>query len=314
MHAVIVLVSLLWATPAAAQSITMSLDAFVAELERLSADVEGGPHGQVPSLRLPTMWVIEDGTQRFEMPAGWLRLEIDAARREPARWPARRAAILAQLDGLKAEARALFERRQTDAGAGGAAARATLTEVLAGREFRQMHSQSAMSRLWDRITQALLRAWRQLGGGRLGSRDTAMVFAWLTVLVALGVLSAWLARVLLRPDRRRGVAMGAPAARVRSARALAHDALTAQDPREATRCAYRATVRGLEEEGAWRDDPARTPREYLRLLPTDHRRRVLLTDVARRFEEIWFGARPATEEDRRAVLTRLKELGCLPVD
>ena len=34
-----------------------------------------------------------------------------------------------------------------------------------------------------------------------------------------------------------------------------------------------AVISRLEEEGAWRLDDTRTPREYLRLLPADHRRR-----------------------------------------
>jgi hypothetical protein len=292
----------------------MSPDAFVAELERLSTDVAGGRHGEVPNVRMPSMWVIETGEQRFEMPAGWLRTEIETARRQPAQWPAKRSAILARLDALKFEAHGLVVRLRSDPAGDRTASRDALSDVLAGPEFRQMQQQSAVSRLWEQISEMLLRAWHRLGGQRLGSRGTAILFAWLTVLVALGVLSAWLARLLLRPDRLRGPAAGAPAARVRSARAWAHDALTAPDPREATRCAYRAAVRGLEEEGAWRADPARTPREYLRLLPSDHRRRVLLSDVARRFEEIWFGARAATEDDRRAVLAWLKELGCLPAE
>jgi hypothetical protein len=70
----------------------------------------------------------------------------------------------------------------------------------------------------------------------------------------------------------------------------------------------------LEEEGALRGDETRTPREFLRLLPETHRRRGLLADVTRRFEEIWYGARHPTEEDRRSLLARLEELGCLPVE
>lgn len=171
-----------------------------------------------------------------------------------------------------------------------------------------------MARFRQRATQWLLRMWERLGGGLLGRRGTAIVFAWAAVLIALAVLTSWLVRFILRPDRGRRLALTVPGARVRSARAWAHDALTAPDAREAARCAYRATVRGLEEEGAWQTDETRTPREYLRMLPAEHRRRTLVADVMRRFEEIWFGAREATEDDRRAVLARLEELGCLPAD
>jgi hypothetical protein len=71
-------------------------------------------------------------------------------------------------------------------------------------------------------------------------------------------------------------------------------------------------VAGLEEEGTWRRDDALTPREYTRLLAAGHRRRALFTDISRRFEEVWFAARTATDDDRSAVMARLKELGCLP--
>ncbi len=73
-------------------------------------------------------------------------------------------------------------------------------------------------------------------------------------------------------------------------------------------------MRGLEEEGAWRSDDTRTPREHVRLLPADHRRRPLFADVARRFEQVWFGGRAATPDDTRSELTRLQELGCLRIE
>lgn len=177
-----------------------------------------------------------------------------------------------------------------------------------------MARENAIGRLRQRISQGLLRFWERLGGARLGSRGTAIVFAWIAVLVALSVLATWLVRLMVRPDRGRRFALSTPPSGTRSARAWAHDARAAADPREAARCAYRATVRGLEEEGAWRVDDTRTPREYLKLLPAQHRRRTLVADVTRRFEEIWFGAREATEDDRRAVLARLRELGCLRAD
>ena len=148
----------------------------------------------------------------------------------------------------------------------------------------------------------------------LGRRGTAIAFAWIAVLVALAMLTSWLMRVILRSSQSERVGLTPAPSKRRSARAWARDATTAADPREAMRHAYRALICGLEEEGAWRLDDARTPREYLRLLPADHRRRGPAADVIRRFEEVWFAARVATEDDRAAVVARLKELGCLPAD
>lgn len=311
---VVLLGTLFTSTAAAQSSAPMNPRAFIAELDRLSSEVSSGEAGRVPDVRVPEVWIVESAGQRVEMPAAWVRRAVDAARGNPSTWPAQRATLLTRIDTLKSEARALASRTAGAPARDPAAARNVLTGVLAGPEFRRMAQESVMARFRQRATQWLLRMWERLGGGLLGRRGTAIVFAWAAVLIALAVLTSWLVRFILRPDRGRRLALTVPGARVRSARAWAHDALTAPDAREAARCAYRATVRGLEEEGAWQTDETRTPREYLRMLPAEHRRRTLVADVMRRFEEIWFGAREATEDDRRAVLARLEELGCLPAD
>ena len=64
----------------------------------------------------------------------------------------------------------------------------------------------------------------------------------------------------------------------------------------------------------FRSDDARTPREYLRLLPSGHGRRTILTDMTYRFEQIWYGGRTATADDMQHVIAGLKDLGCLPAD
>ena len=292
----------------------MSAEAFGRLLAQLSDQVRGGEPGHIPALRVPAVWTVEAGGQRFEMPAGWLRRALDAARTNPSTWPAARSHLLAQLDALRSEVEALAARG-TAGHPDPDAARAALTGVLSRREFRQMAQQSALARLRARALDWLRRLWDRLGGGPLGRRGTAVALAWIMTLLAAIALTSWLARTLMRPDRRRQrLPHGDPAGRTKGARAWARDAVCASDAREAARCAYRAVVSRLEEEGTWRHDDSRTPREYGRLLPADHRRRGLFADVSRRFEEIWFGARAATEDDRAAVIARLRELGCLPAD
>jgi hypothetical protein len=287
--------------------------AFAAELERISAAVASGPPGVVPDVRVPPVWRVEADGQRFEVPAGWLEQEIGAARRAPSQWPSKRSALLARLTALKGEAEAFATAASGPREPGSTAARTALNGVLARPDFKRMAQQTAMSDLRQRFSQWLLRMWDRLGGGNvLGRRSTAMALAWIAAILALGALTTWLVRLIMRPDRHGRLALTAPAARRRSARAWARDAMMAADPREAARCAYRATLCRFEEDGVWRPDDTRTPREYLRLLPHDHRGRSLLTDVTGRFEEIWYGARDATEDDRRSFMARLKELGCLP--
>jgi hypothetical protein len=294
---------------------SMDPDAFAADLQRVSEEVSGGAPGQIPDVRLPTAWIVEARGQRIEVPAQSLRRALENARRSPSTWPAQRSSIMAQLGAMSEEAHTFSERIARDGSASGASSsRAALDTILAGAEFRRIREQSALARLRQRAVEWLLDLWSRLGGSALGRRGTAIAFAWIAVLVTLAVLTAWIVRVIARPSRAKRFGLAPPAAARRSARAWARDAVAATDPREAMRYAYRATICGLEEEGAWRLDDARTPREYLRILPADHRRRTLVGDMIRRFEEIWFAARAATEEDRAAAVARLRELGCLPAD
>lgn len=293
---------------------SMAPDAFVADLQRISSEVSIGASGQIPDVRLPSAWIVEAGGQRIDVPAQPLRRALDNARRSPSTWPAQRSSILAQLEALRDEARAFTERVSANGAPPDTPSRDALNTILAGAEFRRIREQSALARLRQRVVERLLDLWTRIGGSALGRRGTAIAFAWIAVLVTIAVLAAWLVRVISRPSRAKQFGLAAPGSARRSARAWARDALAASDPREAMRYAYRATICGLEEEGAWRLDDTRTPREYLRSLPTDHRRRGLVSDMVRRFEEIWFAAREATEDDRAAAVARLRELGCLPAE
>jgi hypothetical protein len=296
-----------WAAPAQA----LSPSAFAQELQRLEAAVSDGAPGQVPDVRPPSAWTVEANGQRIDVPAAGILRSLDEARRNPSLWPARRAALLEHLRALQAEARALGTQASVADSRG--AARATLEDVLAAPEFQRLRKQSALARLRQRFSEWLLDVWEQLGGAALGRRGTATAFAWIVAIAALIVLAAAVVRLILRPASRSTVAPQSDGER-HPARLWARKALAAADPREALRYAYTATIYGLEEEGVWSADDSRTPREYLRLLPHDHRRRRLMADLTVRFEEIWFAAREATENDRALALAGLKELGCLPAD
>jgi hypothetical protein len=92
-------------------------------------------------------------------------------------------------------------------------------------------------------------------------------------------------------------------------RALAH--ARAGDVREAVRVAYHAALIRVEEQGTWRLDDTRTPREYVRMLPAGDTRQAPLVDMTRRFEQIWYGNRAAGDEDAASVASDLEVLGCL---
>ena len=153
----------------------------------------------------------------------------------------------------------------------------------------------------------------RVGASGLASQQTAVVLAWIAAVAAFAGLAIWLARVLDKPRHAPGLGLArrmAPrvSAREWTARALA--AFRAGDTREATRCAYNAGIRRVEEEGGWRIDHARTPREYLPLLRPNDSRRLPVEELTRRFEQAWYGNRTVSEADTRALFANLEKLGC----
>ena len=100
--------------------------------------------------------------------------------------------------------------------------------------------------------------------GRGAARGTALVFAWAAAIAALIGLGYWLARTIAEHPRGAPLSLGSAAAPRPRARDLALRALAAArlgHTRDAVRCAYGAALVRLEEQGVWRIDDARTPRE-----------------------------------------------------
>lgn len=299
-------------TPPSAPSASLDPAAYASGLRELSERVRLAEAGTAADVarHVPAVWRVDVGGRIVEVPGVPLQRSLRDASQSPDGWPPLRARILETLAAAERDARELATVTPYDPGP----ARATLDEVLARPEFAQISRDTAMARLQARLVEWFRRWWARLGGDRLPVRSTATLFAWAASVAALAVLVGWVIHMLRRANRvRRG--LGEPAAsRGVSAEAWARQAVAAQDLKESARCAYRALVSRFDEDGTWRADAARTPREYIGLLPGDHRRRPLVEDVARRFEEIWFGGRPATEDDRVAMMRRLRELGCLPVE
>jgi hypothetical protein len=314
MAALAMLIATTGGRPAAAQDSSLELPAFVAVLDRLLVSMPAASPESLPLLRdsIPAAWTVRHGDEQFDVSGVAIRRELDEGVRDLSAWPKRRETLVARLQEMRAEALRLSEAKAS--GVAPEHSRAALQNVLARKEFQRSASETVMIELRRRITEWLVRLWERFGGTANGGRTLAIVLAWTAALSALGALSWWLISTLLRSDKGLALAIAPPQARRRSAHAWARDAAAASDPRDVVRCAYRAAVTTLEDEGAWRTDDARTPREHLRLLPSGHRRRSLFADVARRFEEVWFGARTPTSEDTRTLLAQLKELGCLRAD
>jgi hypothetical protein len=198
--------------------------------------------------------------------------------------------------------------------AGGAAApapnhaqeRDAMRQVLAGRDFRNLEEPSARDAILERISKWLNRFFA--GAAKLRARS-----AWIGRLIVWGFVLAVLVGLvwgLLQMERRWRIRLvpegDAPAAGAASARDWqlwlgdASRAAAAGQWREAIHCVYWASISRLESRRLWPADRARTPREYLALVATDDPRKPGLTRLTRSFERIWYGGRPAAEDDYRS--------------
>ena len=80
--------------------------------------------------------------------------------------------------------------------------------------------------------------------------------------------------------------------------------------RDAIHFTYWCAVAFLEAKGAWRPDRARTPREYLRLLPPSSDDGATLAALTRRFELVWYGNANADAQAFAESIANLKKMGC----
>jgi hypothetical protein len=79
--------------------------------------------------------------------------------------------------------------------------------------------------------------------------------------------------------------------------------------REAIHFLYWAAISRLESRRMWPADRARTPREYLLLLPRTDTRRDHLTTLTRSFERTWYGGRQAALADYETARALAAALG-----
>jgi hypothetical protein len=234
-----------------------------------------------------------EGAAGFEMHWGWLRSALQKAK---AAKPEEQKTLVA------AAADHLAEIAQQSETAGGtssefAKARAEATQVLSAEEFHY-----AEPTWWDRL-KIRVQGWLAKlfqGAQRVGTMVPWLGTAleWLLFVIAAVVLVVYLLRNLRRQRLR--VALGDSAASAtawdREATDWAAQAETharAGEFREAVHCLYWAAIVALEARRAWRHNPTRTPREYVRLLKAGSARQKGLRGLTQIFERTWYGLRDA---------------------
>ncbi len=230
----------------------------------------------------------------------WLRNAIDKARDPEAN---------DRDETLEAAATRLQDETAQASAAGAAAAEAgalpdarkAAAQILNTAEFRRVHRNSWLQQRLAALSLILDRLFN-------GAAGLIPHSPWIATLVEWGLLALAAAGLMLwgwRAGRQQRLVVTASQSQSinrwqRESDDWAERARTqaaAGEWREAVHCLYWAAIVLLEAQKLWRQNRARTPREYLLLLEPGSPRQQALGGLTRVFERIWYGLRPASEND-----------------
>ena len=310
--------------PAAAASGNVYPDAsaFAAELRQIGNAIEkvkADPAG-IAAVRkkLPAHWEVTTNEGHYSLAAEPVRALLHEAENEkkPESIAAKAAEASEWALELANQLRA-YAGAQTEKRGGG---RSSLEKILSQREFGSVHGPTKWDLLRQRVSRwiqdLLIRLFSQIGRHPMG----ANVLLWLMVIAVV----VWLAMTLFRYWTRRAALeeLQAPES-VTFTRTwqewiqVAREAATRGDFREAVHSAYWAGICYLEDGGVVRKDRTRTPREYVRLVSTStqfvgsgRRMREALSAQTVVLEQVWYGRRPASQQDFADAMQNIEALGC----
>lgn len=258
---------------------------------------------------LPDAWPVVIQDERFSVPTAWIAQKLDAVAVSPGLASRNAAEIRQRLALMRAQA----DRMATTPGFSPGEARKKLTAILSEREFRAIHGPRPTESFWNRLWDWIADEWEKLFRGAQPYRDAKNTLIWMLLTGLSLLLAVWLVRVTLGGTAYSPLALSGPIFSHEGWREWARKALAFAcngDYRDAIHMAYWAAVHRMEERGLWQMDRARTPREFLRLLPRDHPEHAPLATLTSRFERAWYGGREASHDDFLLVLSELESLGC----
>jgi len=291
---------------AGTDSRVVTLPQYIAELDQLSADlavVEQQPQRADELVsNIPDSWTVTTPDGRsYTVPAAGLKKELE--QHKPQAYRAARSRLTALSNLAKSYPNNFFASQQQ---------RAKLAEILARREFQDVRGPSWLERLQEWLRELFLRLVQRLFGSS-AFPTVSGILVWALIGMALAAL-AWFS---YRWIRRRSVPEDfSPEVLPVSAKPWsiwleeARTAAARGDWRDAVHLAYWGGISFLETQGLWRPDRARTPREYLLLLPKQNEQREALLALTRQFEIVWYGYQEAGEKAYQLTLAQLERLGC----
>lgn len=297
-------------TSAAAQNAdgTPTLQQYTATLEQLRQQVVSAPDSAaVLSLAkdLPSEWQAEIDNRFFSTSSDGLRQGLYAYAKQ--RTSANLALITHQIDLLLHNAHALQSTRTP-----ATAEHKKLDEILARHEFRDLQGESWYDR-WKAAVQRWLAHLLERIVFSTAFPMVSQIIIWGLLGIALAVAAFWVIRNYRQSNiytKFTGSPDAISAKPWRDWQAEAEAAATEGRWREAVHLSYWAGISFLESQGLWRPDRARTPREYLRLLPAGDAHGDSLQQLTRGFEQVWYGNETATAETFAGTSALLEQLGC----
>lgn len=274
----------------------------LAEHPERAAEIQSG---------LPETETIDAGGR--EITVSWRELKADLALIVVAD-PVRRKTLLVQIQNYVRTLRS--ESASYGSPADDQQARSRLQDILAQREFKAVQRKAGYidllkARLYRGLSRALGRLFRaSLPGGvtifqvivyGLAAAAVVTVLIWTVMRLRRREEESGDREIIPFSPSARGWRTWLGDARLRAGR---------QEWREAIHLAYWAGIAFLEEQGAWKPNRARTPREYLRLVGARAPQHPPLAHLTRKFERVWYGNLPADETDFQETMGELERLGC----
>jgi uncharacterized protein DUF4129 len=290
------------------QASALSPADYTADLDRVIAKVQAlmTPSDADALIKTITpIWRVQDPEFSFEISSEWLRSELGAWKKKPQRETQDRMVARLRLQREEAES---FQHPQVDA----SERRTQLNKILADPEFEAVRGPSWLDRLKQRIADWFVRlVTRIFSSSAIPAISDIVVYG--LIAIALLALAYWIFRTV-RDNA--GVETLLPGTLAVSSKewgiwmAEARAAADAGRWRDAVHLAYWAGISYLETQGWWPPDRARTPREYLRLLPSSSQHSPALRELTRNFEIVWYGTQPADADAFSQAVAELEKLGC----